>query len=114
LRSDKFILSLLALLLFSLQASAAEPPTAVIASLEKPFNLSPYLEFIEDPAHELSWQDISAGRHDHLWQANRGTTFKASNRQSRYCFGSPWSCRQRWYQQHRWCLLTHSRILLAC
>gem|GEM_PF-3885548 len=86
MRSDKFILSLLALLLFSLQASAAEPPTAVIASLEKPFNLSPYLEFIEDPAHELSWQDISAGRHDHLWQANRGTTFKASNRQSRYWF----------------------------
>ncbi len=61
-------------------------PIAVIDSLDDAFDLSPYLETIDDTHHEYTLEDIQAGRYDHLWQRNTAAYFVGRNIKSKYWF----------------------------
>ncbi len=64
----------------------ADHPIAVVTTLEERFDLSPYLETIEDVHHEYTLQDIQSGKFDHLWQRNTQRYFIGRNAGSKYWF----------------------------
>ncbi len=64
----------------------AENVTAILKNIDKPFDLNPYVETIEDPHHEYTLEDIQAGKYDHLWQQNTVPHFVGSNLKSKYWF----------------------------
>ena len=64
----------------------ADRPIAIITTLEQRFDLSPYLETIEDAANEYTLEDIQAGKYDHLWQRNTQRYFIGHNLKSKYWF----------------------------
>ena len=64
----------------------AESPIAVVDNIDKPFDLNPYVETIEDPHHEYKLEDIQAGKYDHLWQRNTQRYFIGKNFNSKYWF----------------------------
>ncbi len=70
----------------SMTAIRDEQSIAVIYSLENSFDLSPYLETIEDPNSEYSLEDIEAGRYDHLWEHHATRSFIGKNTRSKYWY----------------------------
>ncbi len=59
---------------------------AVIAHLDEPFDLNPYVEYIEDVDHTFSYEKLQAGEYEGLWQRNTERYFIGRNSQSRYWF----------------------------
>ena len=111
----KFIVGWL-LWLVALCASAVAP-VATINNLDKPFDLAPYIEFIEDPQHEYTLEAIRSGQYDHLWMLNKERAFIGRNYKSQYWF----RVKLRWQIQDEAYLLTdnhaglisHLRLTLA-
>ncbi len=67
-------------------ARAEANRVAVVASLKDTFDLSPYIEYLPDPARNMSYKDILAGKYDKQWQRNRDTTFIGRDHTVRYWF----------------------------
>ncbi len=61
-------------------------PIAVIDSLDQPVDLASYIQFIEDPARSISFEDIQAGKTENLWQLNTASTFIGKHSKNRYWF----------------------------
>ena len=61
-------------------------PVASIDNLDQPVDLAPYIEYIEDPDHTITFEDIQAGKVEHQWQLNTAPTFIGKNYKSRYWF----------------------------
>ena len=57
---------------------------AAVSNLDEPFDLNPYVEFIEDADQSISLQDIQAGKYADRWQLNTNRYFIGHNNQSRY------------------------------
>ena len=79
-------LFLLFLLWVPFAALANEHPVAMIENLDETFDLAPYLEYIEDSDHSITYEDIQQGKVDGRWQRNTKTVFIAKNVKSRYWF----------------------------
>lgn len=82
------VFNMLAIMLFGVIqcASANERPLAVIASLDAPFDLAPYIEFIEDPDHNMTWEALDAEQYKDQWQPNLEPVFIGRSNRSRYWF----------------------------
>ena len=64
--------------------ATAETPVATINNLDEPFDLSPYIEYIEDPNHEFTFDKIRDKNFEHLWQRSTERYFIGKNINSRY------------------------------
>jgi len=65
-------------------ASANEHPVAVIDQLDQPFDLNPYVEYIDDADHTLTYEKLQSGAYEHLWKRNTERHFIGRNQESRY------------------------------
>jgi len=65
---------------------AADAPVAVIENLNEPFDLSPYIEYIEDSDRSITYEQLQAGVFEDKWQLNTDRYFVGRNAQSRYWF----------------------------
>ena len=83
---------ILAMMLFGGGVTAADlgrekqRPIAIISSLDEPFDLGPYIEYIEDPDYSMTWEALDAGLYDDQWQQNQEPVFVGRNVKSRYWF----------------------------
>jgi len=84
LREFYFIVLVLLFLPFS--AIANEGALARVNNLDQPFDISPFVETIEDVNQEFMLEDVLAGEHDHLWQPVRSSRFVGRNFNSKYWF----------------------------
>ena len=63
-----------------------ESTYAIIENLDEAFDLGPYIEYIEDVDHSISYEDIQGGAVEHLWRLNEEPVFIGRNIKSRYWF----------------------------
>jgi diguanylate cyclase (GGDEF)-like protein len=98
IRQSDFSISILAALLFLTLATpiawasanqpglhTAESPEITINTAHASFDLSPYIETIEDNNNTYTMADIRSGKYDHLWQRNTKPIFIAP-RKTTYWF----------------------------
>ncbi len=81
---------------FSIFVFAADRPVAVINDLAVPFDLNPYVEYLEDRDHSYSFEDIQAGKYDHLWQVSQGRYFVGTHLASKYWLRIALSWSESW------------------
>jgi len=67
-------------------ACADESTKAIINDLDQPFDLNPYIQYIEDPNDAISYEDLNSGKYDNLWQLNIDRYFMGRSVTSRYWF----------------------------
>lgn len=79
-------LSFLVLLLFSLTLFAEIESVAIVDNLVAPKKLGHYIEIIEDPSHEFTFDDIKNGKYDHLWIGYSDRKFIGGDVTSKYWF----------------------------
>ncbi len=70
--------------LFAACVMASEQPQALVDNLNQPFDLAPYIEYIEDANHTITEQEIQTDKYAHQWQAINEKYFIAYNFKSRY------------------------------
>ncbi len=75
---------IVSLLWLAASLAFADRPMAVIDDLDKPFDLAPYIEYLEDPEHTLSLDDVQSGKFENQWQLNSAPVFIGKNIKSRY------------------------------
>lgn len=62
-------------------------PLAVVNTLESPFDLAPYIEYLEDTDRSLTYDDlVSSEQHANRWVRNTRPVFKGEHTNSRYWF----------------------------
>ncbi len=67
-------------------ATASEHLIAVIENLNAPFDLSPYIEYIEDPDRSITYEKIQSGEYDDKWLRNTEHYFIGHHVENRYWF----------------------------
>jgi len=77
---------LLFLTALPITANAIESPVAQITNLDESFDLVPYIEYIEDADHSVTYEELNLGKFEERWQTNKEATFVGRNVQSRYWF----------------------------
>ncbi len=72
--------------LFANVAKAEYFPVVAVEDLSNPIELSPYLQFFEDPDRSVQYEDVVQGKLNHRWILNTKKVFIGVNYQSRYWF----------------------------
>ena len=60
-------------------ALSSDEEVALIESLDKPFDLSPYLLFIDDAQGTVNFEQAASADSELVWQKNQDTLFVAKN-----------------------------------
>ena len=83
-----YILALACLLGLALSSGvgANALSVAVVDDLETPFDLNPFLYYLEDPDHNITFDEIQAGQYDHRWRCNTNPVFIGRDMGVRYWF----------------------------
>ncbi len=68
------------------QNNGQQRPIAIIDNLDLPFDLSPYIELLEDPDHHYTIADIRSGKLEGEWKTNQAPYFVGHNIKSKYWF----------------------------
>ncbi len=76
--------------LWALDAFASPRPIAVIETLNTPFNLAPFIEYLEDPDRQITYKELyeetNADKYSSHWQSNTEGDFIGRKSNVRYWF----------------------------
>jgi len=67
-------------------AAHADHPVALIVNLDQPFDLNPYVEYIEDRERTITYEEIKSGKYADRWQRNAERYFRGRDTSIRYWF----------------------------
>ena len=88
------------LLLFCGGYAHSKESTAIIDSLDAPFNLAPYIEVLEDSEHQFTFEQIASGTFKGDWKSNIEKDFFGKDPKIRYWFKVDIEYRNRVFQYH--------------